>query len=48
VQLEYQGVPLDLAPPFRRAAMAELVREACGLELEVPIAVRPGVGGICQ
>ncbi|GFR51953.1 hypothetical protein Agub_g14475 [Astrephomene gubernaculifera] len=36
-QLTYQGTPLDFGPPFRRASMAELVREACGLDLEPAI-----------
>lgn len=31
----YQGRPLDLAPPWRRATMAELVSEAIGRDLDV-------------
>jgi lysyl-tRNA synthetase class 2 len=33
--LEYQGRPLDLTPPWRRATMAELVTEATGKEASV-------------
>jgi len=33
--LEYQGRPLDLTPPWRRATMAELVTEATGEEASV-------------
>src|ERR1700722_2133196 len=33
--LTYQGRPLDLTPPWRRAPMAELVSEAIGREVDV-------------
>lgn len=33
--LEYQGRPLDLTPPWRRATMVELIREATGNEVNV-------------
>jgi lysyl-tRNA synthetase class 2 len=33
--LTYQGRPLDLAPPWRRAPMAELVSEAIGRKVDV-------------
>ncbi|MGH9100639.1 MAG: lysine--tRNA ligase, partial [Acidimicrobiales bacterium] len=33
--LEYQGRPVDLAPPWRRATLAELVEEATGLPVSV-------------
>jgi lysyl-tRNA synthetase, class II len=33
--LTYQGRPLDLAPPWRRATMAQLIEEATGLSLDV-------------
>ncbi len=33
--LVYQGRPLDLTPPWRRATMAELVSEAIGRKLDV-------------
>ncbi len=33
--VEYQGRPLDLAPPWRRAPMAELVSEAIGSTVSV-------------
>jgi lysyl-tRNA synthetase, class II len=33
--LSYQGRPLDLSPPWRRATMAELVTEATGVALDV-------------
>ncbi len=33
--LTYQGRPLDLTPPWRRATMAELVSEAVGVALDV-------------
>ena len=33
--LEYQGRPLDLTPPWRRASMSELVSEAVGEQLSV-------------
>lgn len=29
----YQGTEINLAPPFRRASMVELVREKCGFDL---------------
>jgi lysyl-tRNA synthetase class 2 len=34
-ELEYQGRPLSLAPPWRRATLAELVTEATGAALDV-------------
>ena len=34
-RLTYQGRPLDLTPPWRRATMAELVAEATGVPLDV-------------
>ncbi len=34
-ELSYQGRPLDLRPPWRRASLAELVQEATGLDLDV-------------
>ena len=34
-ELSYQGRPLDLAAPWRRATMAELVQEATGLAIDV-------------
>ena len=34
--IDYQGQPIDLAPPFRRAAMHDLVREACGVDFRAP------------
>lgn len=34
LQIEYQGVSIDLSQPFRRATMLELVREGCGLDLQ--------------
>jgi lysyl-tRNA synthetase class 2 len=33
--LTYQGRPLDLTPPWRRATMAELIRERTGLPAEL-------------
>jgi lysyl-tRNA synthetase class 2 len=33
--LEYQGRPLDLTPPWRRATMVELIREATGNSVHV-------------
>lgn len=33
LQLTYQGMQLDLEPPFRRATMHELVQEATGAPL---------------
>jgi lysyl-tRNA synthetase class 2 len=33
--LEYQGRPLDLTPPWRRATMVELIRETTGNNLHV-------------
>jgi len=33
--IEYQGRPLELAPPWRRAPMAELVSEALGKQVSV-------------
>lgn len=33
--LTYQGQPLDLTPPWRRATMAELITEATGLTVDV-------------
>ena len=33
LQLTYQGLQLDLEPPFRRATMHELVQEATGAPL---------------
>lgn len=32
--VEYQGVTIDLAPPFRRATMSELVTEYSGIDIE--------------
>ena len=29
-QVEYQGTPIDLTPPWRRVTMAELVKDAMG------------------
>jgi lysyl-tRNA synthetase class 2 len=34
-RLTYQGRPLDLTPPWRRASMAALVHEATGLDVDV-------------
>ncbi|KAK9840830.1 hypothetical protein WJX81_007652 [Elliptochloris bilobata] len=34
LQLIYQGLPLDLEPPFRRASMHALVQEATGVDFE--------------
>ena len=33
LQTSYQGQPIDLGPPFRRARMVDLVRDATGQEL---------------
>ncbi|MFN5193607.1 MAG: lysine--tRNA ligase [Cyanobacteriota bacterium] len=33
-RITYQGAAIDLTPPWRRATMHELVREACGLDFE--------------
>jgi lysyl-tRNA synthetase class 2 len=33
-EIEYRGHTIDLAPPWRRATMRELVREAIGLDIE--------------
>ena len=30
--ITYQGTSIDLTPPFRRASMADLVKEACGID----------------
>jgi len=32
-EVVYQGVPISFEPPFRRATMVELVREACGFDI---------------
>ncbi|GLC46831.1 hypothetical protein PLESTB_001798700 [Pleodorina starrii] len=37
-QVSYQGVPIDFSQPFRRVTMAELVREATGLDFEEKMA----------
>ncbi|HEX3947329.1 MAG TPA: amino acid--tRNA ligase-related protein, partial [Acidimicrobiales bacterium] len=34
-QLTYQGRPLDLTPPWRRATLSELIAESTGLRLDV-------------
>ncbi|KAG2490033.1 hypothetical protein HYH03_011498 [Edaphochlamys debaryana] len=41
-QITYQGVDLDLGQPFKRATMADLVKEACGLDLEAQMAAAHG------
>ncbi len=33
-QVERDGVEIDLAPPWPRRSMAELIREACGVDIE--------------
>jgi lysyl-tRNA synthetase class 2 len=34
-RLEYEGSEIDLAPPWPRRPMAELIRDACGVDIEV-------------
>ncbi|EFJ46418.1 hypothetical protein VOLCADRAFT_62618, partial [Volvox carteri f. nagariensis] len=43
-QVSYQGVAIDFSQPFRRVTMADLVREACGLDFEAAMAAARQVG----
>ncbi|KXZ43187.1 hypothetical protein GPECTOR_99g822 [Gonium pectorale] len=45
LEISYQGVDIDLGAPFRRASMAELVRQGCGLDLEPALAAAAAATG---
>ncbi len=41
LQITYQGIPIDLTPPWRRATMHELVQEATGIEFPIQSLSQP-------
>lgn len=43
--MQYQGIELDFAQPFRRATMAELVQEATGMDV-LAYEQQPELGGL--
>jgi lysyl-tRNA synthetase class 2 len=38
-KLSYDGKPLDLTPPWRRASLVDLVEETCGIRIDVRMAI---------
>ena len=45
--VQYQGTAIDLTPPWRRASMDELVREACGVDF-LPLVAAGGEAGAAK